>query len=113
VRTACRGYRLEATVADDGLFGRDPTVLVFVRPAAAPTDDALRARYRLTPREVVVARLMGEGLSNGEVAGRLGVTLTTARNHAARVLLKLGVGKRGRIAPLLRGSAGAGDRASS
>ncbi len=113
VRTACRGYRLEATVADDGLFGRDPTVLVLVRPAAAPTDDALRARYRLTPREVAVARLMAEGLSNGEVAERLGVTLTTARNHAARVLLKLGVGKRDRIAPLLRGSAGAEDGAVS
>jgi DNA-binding NarL/FixJ family response regulator len=108
VRTARRTYRLEATVAAEGLFGRDPTALVLVRAAgAAPlTDDALRARYGLTRQEVVVTRLMAEGLSNGEVAERLGVTLTTARNHAAHVLLKLGVGKRARIAPLLQGGAG-------
>lgn len=105
LRTRRRAYRLEATVADDGLFGRDPTVLVLVQPVAAepPSDDALRARYGLTRQEVVVARLIAEGLADGEIAGRLGVAHATARNHSARVLQKLGVGKRTRVAPLLAG----------
>lgn len=105
VRTARGAWRLEGTLAVEGLFGRDPTVLVLVRRASPePLDDgALRARYGLTAQEVIVARLMAAGLSNAEIAARLGTALATARNHAAHVLEKLGTGKRTRIGPLLMG----------
>jgi DNA-binding response OmpR family regulator len=76
--------------------------------AAAPAkavrmlDDAeLHARYGLTERQIVVARLMAEGCSNAEVASRLGLSFFTARNHAEQVLLKLAVPNRASVAPLL------------
>lgn len=67
------------------------------------TDEELRQRYTLTPRQIVVARLLGEGCSNGEIAQRLSVSFFTARNHAEQVLLKLGVPNRAAVGARLFG----------
>ncbi|MBJ7600528.1 MAG: hypothetical protein DLM67_24930 [Candidatus Nephthysia bennettiae] len=57
--------------------------------AAAPAPPRLRAAERLTRREVEVARLVAEGLTNREVADRLFLSVRTVETHVDRVLGKL------------------------
>ncbi|MDH5279264.1 MAG: helix-turn-helix transcriptional regulator, partial [Actinomycetota bacterium] len=44
----------------------------------------------LTSRETEVLRLLGEGLSNREIAGRLVISEHTAANHVRSILAKTG-----------------------
>jgi DNA-binding CsgD family transcriptional regulator len=97
-------YRLRGSIVGESLLGARPAVLVTVTTLAAEplSDDALRTEYGLTTREIEVARLVAAGLSNNEIAERLGVRFFTARNHVERTLAKLGVTSRHRVGPLLR-----------
>lgn len=49
---------------------------------------------RLTPRERGIVALIAEGLSNKEIATRLGIELCTVKNHVHHVLEKLHVARR-------------------
>jgi len=49
---------------------------------------------RLTKRELEVIALMVEGLSNKEIAGELGLSEQTVKNHVARIMDKVDVRNR-------------------
>jgi DNA-binding response OmpR family regulator len=72
-------------------------------PAVALSDDDLRERFGLTARQITVARLLGEGYSNAEIAQQLSVSYFTARNHTEQVLGKLGVATRAAVGAVLFG----------
>ena len=65
-------------------------------------------RSDLSEREIEVLRLIADGLSNAEIAGKLFVTTRTVKYHVTNILKKLGVRDRahaadaGRIKGLLR-----------
>jgi non-specific serine/threonine protein kinase len=64
----------------------------------------------LTPREVEVARLIGEGLSNKAIAAKLVIALRTVEAHVEHILDKLGFSSRAQVAAWVveTGSSGAG-----
>ncbi len=52
----------------------------------------------LTPSELRVLDLIGEGLSNREIAERLGVAEKTVKNHITSLLAKMGLQRRTQVA---------------
>lgn len=56
----------------------------------------------LTPRELQVARLVAEGLSNKQIARLLMISLATAKDHVHNVLSKTGMPSRAALAARMR-----------
>ena len=57
----------------------------------------------LTPRQEDIARACAAGLSNKEIAARLGLSPATVKDHVAAVLARLGLRNRREIAMLMLG----------
>ncbi len=70
-----------------------PVVLIESRP-----DPAAHVRGVLTRRELEVARLVAEGMTNHQIATALGISRWTVVNHVRRVMNKLGVSSRVEVA---------------
>lgn len=66
-------------------------VLAFLRPEVADEAPAFAA---LSAREREILALMGDGLSNADIAERLSISDKTVRNHASNLFDKLGVWSR-------------------
>lgn len=64
--------------------------LVRVEVVPAPSD----APVKLTRRQVEVARLLADGLRNGDIAERLGISAHTVRRHMEAILRRLNVTNR-------------------
>ncbi len=60
-------------------------------------------RLPLTQREAEIVRLIDAGLSNKEIAVRLGIEVATVKNHVHNLLEKLRVHRRAEAAARLRG----------
>ena len=75
-------------------------MLVLLEPLfREPLPDAeLRERFGLTAQEIRVARQIGEGSNNEEVARCLEISPHTARRHTEHVLDKLGIVSRAQVA---------------
>jgi len=63
----------------------------------SPAGGEVRRVEVLTGREREVVALVGEGLSNEEIAGRLVVSPATARTHVSRAMVKLGARDRAQL----------------
>jgi DNA-binding NarL/FixJ family response regulator len=106
MRAGARGYILKdtdeeallrsvrAVASGEALFG--PGVAErMMRYLVEATPPAGRAAFpELTEREREVLSLLAQGLSNQEVADRMGISLKTARNHVSNILGRLQVADR-------------------
>lgn len=91
-----RGVR--AVAAGDALLSPSVTRRVieqFAVRAASPAPP--RELTSLTDREREVTALVGAGLSNEEIAGRLVVSPATAKTHVSRAMVKLGARDRAQL----------------
>lgn len=101
--TAPRGQRIEWTLAPvnergTGLVlvaGRDPDAEL--REALAPVE----AWDSLAPRELAVARFVGMGLRNREIAERMGLAEGTVKVYLHNLFAKVGVSTRTELAMLI------------
>jgi DNA-binding NarL/FixJ family response regulator len=60
----------------------------------------------LTSRELQIAELVDQGLSNKEISRRLSIEASTAKNHIQNIMQKLGVHRRGEAVAKLRHAIG-------
>ncbi len=85
--------------------GRVRESITLARLGARPLRQAIEtlmrsARFDLTPRELEVLALLGEGMTNREIAGTLVISDKTASVHVSRILAKLSVANRASAAVL-------------
>ena len=82
-------------------LGSDIGGKLIAAASPAPARD-LAARFKLTPREDDVLALIGDGLSNAEIAAALFVGVSTVKTHINAIFAKLGVRDRAQAIALVR-----------
>ncbi len=100
------GAMLEASARGAAELGMRP-----LQEAVAASLAELRGgRSPLTDRELEVVGLVAEGLTNKEIATRLGLSVRTAENHVLNVMNKLGLDNRAQIAAWFVRAGSTGER---
>lgn len=92
VRTTSGRRRVTVSTITAGA-GREPQLLLHLlrpQPADPPVPSA-REVEQLTPRQLEVLELLGDGKDAREIAATLGVTVATIRTHIRHILRALGV----------------------
>lgn len=114
IKAGARGYLLKDTPADDLLAAirRVHAGESIVQPSVAARMIAEFSRRRVEPqepeyeplseREREVLRLLGDGLSNREIAARLVLAEGTVKNHVSAILEKLHAANRTQAARVAR-----------
>ena len=88
--------RFEAEFQAGKRLGRDAAIAsVLGHPSPAPAPDGTAP---LAKRELDVARLVADGLTNKEIGTRLFISERTVDSHVRSILNKLGFGSRAQIA---------------
>ncbi len=107
-------YEQARALADGDAEAQAAALLIFDRLGARPAAEALRARlqaagapiprgprgttranpYGLTARQVEILRLLGQRLTNSQIAERLVLSSKTVDNHVSALFAKLGVSSR-------------------
>jgi DNA-binding NarL/FixJ family response regulator len=96
---------VRAVARGDGVLAPGVTrrlLTEFARSGPVPGGEPPAELATLTPREREVLALVGEGLSNAEVARRLSTAEGTVKTHVSRLLAKLGLRSRTQAAVLAR-----------
>jgi predicted ATPase/DNA-binding CsgD family transcriptional regulator len=84
-----RGMGMSVAEAVDYVLGLTP---------AKPQRSAVKSPSALSSRELEIARLIAEGLTNREVATKLFISSRTVETHVTNMLNKLGLGSRSQLA---------------
>jgi len=80
--------RLEGSTASDDPFRA--VVIATLRPQRGDDEACLRSRWRLTPTEARVARLLARGASPAQIADSMEVRVSTVRTHLQHLYEKTG-----------------------
>lgn len=98
---------VERIVYDEPGPSPNPDAILSGSARSAEEEDGGTANNpRLTAREVDVALLLREGLSNKDIGRRLRISPATVKNHVHHILGKLRVGRRGEAVALLQRKGG-------
>jgi DNA-binding CsgD family transcriptional regulator len=101
--TFVNGAPIDATVLREGdriQLGPEVTLrFAYGRPEVEPV--ATARPIEVTARELEIARLVAEGLTNAEIGKRLHISRHTVVSHVSKVLEKAEVGTRGGLATLV------------
>lgn len=112
IRAGASGYLLKdtpranvlkavrGTIAGQSFVDPQVTGKLLRQVASQQTQPSTLITDKLTEREVDVLRLLAQGLSNADIAGRLYLSEGTVRNHVSAILAKLDVADRTQAAVL-------------
>jgi DNA-binding NarL/FixJ family response regulator len=92
-------HAIRVVAAGDALLSPSVTRRIVEAFAArpAPSGPPASALAELTEREREVVALVGQGLSNDQIAERLVISAATARTHVSRSMLKVGARDRAQL----------------
>jgi DNA-binding NarL/FixJ family response regulator len=88
---------IRVVAAGDALLSPSITRQLIGEFTRQPTAPAVATLTELTEREREVLTLIGLGLSNTEIAGRLYVSMSTTKTHIGRLLMKLSARDRAQL----------------
>lgn len=92
---------VRAAAAGDALISPQLTVSLLQRRGTGAAPSRVPGLDDLTQRELEVARLVADGLTNAEIATELVVALGTVKSHLANIATRLGARNRVEIAATL------------
>lgn len=81
-----------------GLSLQDHVAANVIPRLLSQTEDIQQVDGSITPRELDILRLVGEGRSNREISDELGLSIGTVKNHVSQIMDKLDLRDRTQLA---------------